>query len=688
MLFRSTYTFTPALVTGDSFTGALTRVAGENVGTYAIGQGDLALSANYTLTYTSANLTIGQKTITVTAEAKSKTYGDTDPVLTYTYESALVTGDSFTGALTRATGENVGTYAITQGDLALSTNYTLTYTGANLTIGQKTITVTAEAKSKVYGEADPVLTYTFTPALVTGDSFTGALTRVAGENVGTYAITQGDLALSTNYTLTYTGDDLTISKKTITVTAEAKSKTYGDADPELTYTFTPALVTGDSFTGALARVAGEDVGTYAITQGDLALSANYTISYVPASLTISKATITGISFPDGTFVYDGTVKSLSISGVSPTGTTMSYTDNGRTDAGTQTVTATINGGNNYQDLILTATLTITKATVTGITLPNDTFVYDGTAKSLAITGTLPTSTSLSYQGNAQTNAGTYTVTATINGGNNYQDLVLTATLTITKATVTGITFPNGTFVYDGTAKSLAITGTLPTSTSLSYQGNAQTNAGTYTVTATINGGTNYQDLVLNATLTITSLLTATDDSYSAEWSHTESGTTGSVLANDRINHQSATLSQVTLTPGVSGSPLLSMNADGTIVIGVGVRPGVYSYPYTICETANPTNCSSATATINITAAEIFVSNVITPNGDGKNDYFEVVGLESYDSVDLSVFTPSGFEVYRKDRYDNSWGGASLDEGTYFYTLRLRKNGQETVKKGYILIKRN
>ena len=57
-----------------------------------------------------------------------------------------------------------------------------------------------------------------------GDSFSGALTRVAGEDVGTYAITQGTLALSTNYTLTYVGANLTITARPITVTADGQDQ--------------------------------------------------------------------------------------------------------------------------------------------------------------------------------------------------------------------------------------------------------------------------------------------------------------------------------------------------------------------------------------------------------------------------------------------------------------------------------
>ena len=225
----------------------------------------------------------------MTADAQGKDYGDADPALTYTYTPSLIGSDTFSGALSRAAGENVGTYAITQGTLALSSNYTITYVGANLTISPLAITVTADAQGKDYGDADPALTYTYTPSLIGSDTFSGALSRAAGENVGTYAINQGTLALSSNYTITYVGANLTISPLAITVTADAQGKDYGDADPALTYTYTPSLVGSDSFSGALSRAAGENVGTYAITQGTLALSSNYTITYVGANLTIITA---------------------------------------------------------------------------------------------------------------------------------------------------------------------------------------------------------------------------------------------------------------------------------------------------------------------------------------------------------------------------------------------------------------
>ena len=70
--------------------------------------------------------------MTVTADAKSKTYGDADPALTYT--GSARTARQLHRQLGRAAGETVGSYAISQGTLSAGSNYALTFVGANLTI--------------------------------------------------------------------------------------------------------------------------------------------------------------------------------------------------------------------------------------------------------------------------------------------------------------------------------------------------------------------------------------------------------------------------------------------------------------------------------------------------------------------------------------------------------------------------
>jgi hypothetical protein len=74
------------------------------------------------------------------------------------------------------------------------------------------ITVTADAQTKVYGQSDPELTYQVTVgSLLTSDEFSGGLTRVSGENVGSYAILQGTLSLPDYYHLNFVGATLTIT---------------------------------------------------------------------------------------------------------------------------------------------------------------------------------------------------------------------------------------------------------------------------------------------------------------------------------------------------------------------------------------------------------------------------------------------------------------------------------------------
>lgn len=92
-------------------------------------------ATNYTLSAQPTGLTadITPYPITVTADTMSKTIGDTDPVFTYTATS-LFDDDSFTGVLTRETGDTAGTYSILQGTLSAGKNYKITYVGADFEI--------------------------------------------------------------------------------------------------------------------------------------------------------------------------------------------------------------------------------------------------------------------------------------------------------------------------------------------------------------------------------------------------------------------------------------------------------------------------------------------------------------------------------------------------------------------------
>jgi hypothetical protein len=158
-------------------------------------------------------------TITPTA-SQTKIYGTNDPSSGFTYsETGLYTGDSITGNLGRASGETIGNYSYNMGSLAASTNYSIALNPATFGITPAALTITANPQTKVYGTSDPSLTYTQTGLVVNttvdgvliNDALTGALTRVAGQNVGTYPILQGTLSAGTNYSTTYNGSTFSIT---------------------------------------------------------------------------------------------------------------------------------------------------------------------------------------------------------------------------------------------------------------------------------------------------------------------------------------------------------------------------------------------------------------------------------------------------------------------------------------------
>ena len=133
--------------------------------------------------------------------------------------------------------------------------------------------------------------------------------------------------------------DFTIAKAPLTVTADAKIKSYGDENPTLTYT-AEGLLGGDTLTGALtgalSREEGENVGSYAITLGTLSAD-NYTISFVGADFTIQVKEVSDpiVTLDQTSYQYDGNVKEPKVTSIVVDGRTLtegidytvSYEDN-------------------------------------------------------------------------------------------------------------------------------------------------------------------------------------------------------------------------------------------------------------------------------------------------------------------------------------------------------------------------
>ena len=150
----------------------------------------------------------------------------------------------------------------------------------------------------------------------------------------------------------------------------------------------------------------------------------------------------------------------------------------------------------------------------------------------------------------------------------------------------------------------------------------------------------------------------------------------------------------TITLSASGATAYVWENASGIISGqqsaaLTVRPA-QTTTYTVTGT-NASGCTSTTS-ITITVNEdynLVANNVLTPNGDGKNDFFVVKNIDMYPNNEVRIFDRAGREVYGKKGYNNEWdgtiNGTPLDENTYYYIIDLGKNVKPL--KGFITIVR-
>jgi hypothetical protein len=290
-----------------------TATAQSKVGTYpiTIAAGTLA-AANYTFNLVNGTLTVSKASLTATAQNATMTYGGGLPAFTYVL-SGFINGDKQSSATTGApkltttatAASGVGTYPITIAAGTLTApNYAVNYVSGMLTIGQAALQVNANSLSKVYGAANPALTYTL-KGLVNGDTaakaVTGAplltTTSTAGSPVGSYPISiAAGTMTAKNYTLQFNGSTLAVSAAKLTVTANSLSMKQGASVPALTYTMkgfvngdTQATATSGAPVLSTTATSKSVPGSYPITVAAATLAAsNYSFTLVNGTMTVTK----------------------------------------------------------------------------------------------------------------------------------------------------------------------------------------------------------------------------------------------------------------------------------------------------------------------------------------------------------------------------------------------------------------
>ncbi len=100
-------------------------------------------------------------------------------------------------------------------------------------------------------------------------------------------------------------------------------------------------------------------------------------------------------------------------------------------------------------------------------------------------------------------------------------------------------------------------------------------------------------------------------------------------------------------------------------------------------------CPVSGDTVTVFVRDLIIPTLITPNLDGRNDFFVINGLETLGKSTLTIFNRLGGRVYEKENYTNNWNGVDdnendLPEDTYFYILKTEKS---RTLKGYVVIRR-
>ena len=677
-----------------------------DVGNYNINFDNSKFSSPYNLTFSNGTLTISKATINVTSDHKSRVYGSTNPIFTYSYtgfqnsDTSSVINGTTTSSTSAIITSDVGTYNIITNISDLSaTNYNFTSSNGTLTITKATITVNADNKSRVYNDINPIFTFSYNGFLNNDDSTVingtpiGSTSAIVTSNAGTYSITPDISALSaTNYNFNGVNGTLTISKAIINVTSDHKSRDYGYDNPTFTFGYsgflngdTISIISGTPTATTSANVTS-DVGNYNIIPNVSELYAtNYDFDSFNGTLTINKAVINvsadnksrnyGYANPTFTFSYNGFLNSDNssvINGTPTASTNATITSN----VGTYNIIPNIIGltSTNYTFSASNGSLTITKAVINvnadnksrvyGYANPTFTFSYNGflnSDNSSVINGT-PNGTTNAI---LTSNIGNYNIIPNVSGlsSNNYTFSAVNGVLTVTKAVISvtadnksrvyGNSNPSFTYSYSGfqnSDSSSVINGTIFGST----PANLTSNVGSYNIIPNISDLTssNYTFSSINGILTIDkATINVIADNKSKNY-----GTNNPTFTYLYSGFKNSDTSSV-----ISGSPIISTSA--TISSGV-----------------NGPN-SDKTYNINVTNGTLNSNNYIFNGVTGKLTINPINPIVAWKQ---SYVPPM---IYNCQLTDNQLSAISTDKitglsnGNFIYNVVSSTNVQTTVSLG-------
>ena len=325
------------LEAGDTHSFAVTMTEGStitNVGTQpnviatvdgvAVTTGTETAVGNYLVTTANGTLTINPKAVAITANDASKTYNGSALTEAGFTSGELEAGDTHSFAVTMTEGStitNVGTQpnviatvdgvAVATGTETAVGNYLVTTANGTLEVTKKALTITADSDTKEYdGIALTKNSYTNTELatddVITSVTVTGSQTdRGSSANVPSAAVIKNDNGngddVTACYNITYVNGTLSVTGRAIIITADSGEKVYdGTALTKDSYTYDDTkLYSGDAIESVTITGSQTAAGTSnnvpsaaVIKNGETNVTANYDVTYVNGTLTVTQKAIT------------------------------------------------------------------------------------------------------------------------------------------------------------------------------------------------------------------------------------------------------------------------------------------------------------------------------------------------------------------------------------------------------------
>jgi uncharacterized membrane-anchored protein len=542
---------TPASLT-TAPTLSTTATSGSVIGSYPITASGAA-GSNYAISYVAGTLTVTAKEVpTITWSAPAGiTYG-TALSATQLNATASVPGtfvyNPAAGTVLQAGQNQTLAATFTPTDTA---SYETVPTAVSINVAKAPLTITADAKSKVYGAALPVLTASYS-GFVNGENatilaapVTLGTTGTVASNVGSYSITPSG-ASAANYAITFVNGTLSVLAAPLTIRPDDLAMRQGTAVPALTVKYT-GFVNGDgasSLTTAptlsTTATSASPTGAYPITASGAAGS-NYVISYVPGTLTVTAKQVPTLTWaaPAG-ITYGTALSGTQLNATASVPGTFVYSPASGTilQAGQNqvlSVTFTPTDTTSYETVQSTVTINVAKATLTitadsknkvyGAALPVLTASYSGFVNG-ETAAVLTAPVSLSTGATGASPVGSYTITPGGATASNYTISFVTGALTVTAAPLS--IRPDNLTMRQGTA--VPTPASLTTAPTLSTTATSASPIGSYPITASGAAGSNYSISYVAGTLTVTAKEVPT-----ITWSAPAGITYGTVLSATQLN---------------------------------------------------------------------------------------------------------------------------------------------------------